>query len=118
MTKVFIEIRHDGKIGTHLCSKSDNIPLERLQQIVRGNIATVPSKIEGAVLIVDADAKNDGLPRNDTATDIVAPDVSDWIAGTAVWAKVEDGKYFGFDRPIAGKYIKDIERRRRKRVEK
>lgn len=68
--------------------------LKELQGLVGGGIETVPAK--HGVLVVNRDHKNDGLPLNEIATEMLRSDVHDFICGDAVLCMDDRDRLIGF----------------------
>lgn len=68
--------------------------LKELQELVGGDIETVPTK--HGVLVVNRDHKKDAMPLNEIATDILRSDVHDFIFGDAVLCMDDRDRLIGF----------------------
>ncbi|MBQ8228201.1 MAG: hypothetical protein IJZ88_05875 [Clostridia bacterium] len=91
-----------------LTIKGETIPVRNLEALVIGKIKELPALIDGTVLVFGKDAKRYGMGINDKATNLVKSDVTEAIYGKAIWCRVANGHFCGFEESSTAELLKTL----------
>lgn len=114
MERYAIIIRPNEEAVLLHCYPGDSLDLKTLQEIVEGNIETVPTALAGEwsheqgvglTLIINEEGKLLGLPVNQLATDM-AYIFNDVIVGNAVLMGTKDEDFIGLTKEAAENIVK------------
>ena len=109
MDRYAIIIRPEERMLVLHCYPDDSLELKTMQDIVEGNIETVPTVLAegwsheegvGLVLIVNEEGKLLGLPANHLATDMAAV-YNDVLVGNAILMGTKGENFVGLTKEAA-----------------
>lgn len=96
-----LHIRVDGSMELFEYEPQDSGALKVLQERVGGWVESAPISDRQLTMYCNEEGKLLGLPRNDVASDMLAPSNPDWIAGDVVLVGAPDQEGYNTDLPQA-----------------